>query len=92
MSACQYATLPRPPSALARAFVGPGRRGPVEQRPERLSALDQVPALLPEPPERRGRVEGHLDPAIVGRSLDRRPQVVLLGIEAVEPLRRAGAE
>ena len=48
--------------------------------------------LLPEPPERRGRVEGHLDPPIVSRSLDRGPEIVLLGIEEVEPLRWAGAE
>jgi hypothetical protein len=64
----------------------------VEQRSECLPALDQVSTLLPEPPERRGRVEGDLDAAVVSRSLDRCPYLVLLGFEAVEPLRRVGAE
>ena len=76
-----------PPSALARA-ARRGRSRPVKQRRSVTRPLGEVTALLPEPPQRGTDAQGQLDGTIVRGSLHRAPQVVVLGIQAVEPLAR----
>ena len=89
-SACQYATPPRASASRAREH---GRQVPAAaaQVVETDPRLVQVAALLPEPPQRERDAHRELGIRAVGGPHDRRPQVVVLALEAVEPAPLIGA-
>src|SRR5215211_4658163 len=89
-------TAPDSPRTGPGEGLGPRRRRlpPQGQGQELLQpapALGQVPALLPEPPQRPRRLLGPVGLAGVGRPPERGAQVGLLQVATVQPLALVGA-
>jgi hypothetical protein len=84
------------PAPGGHRLLGPGRRrsparGQVQELLEPQPALGQVPALLPEPPQRPRRLLGPAGLAGVGGPAQGQAQVGLLQLAAVQPLALVGA-
>jgi hypothetical protein len=90
MSSCHQAIPPAAARALARAGVRPWAAGSQELL-QAAPALGQVAALLPEPPQGRGRLQGPAGLAGLDRPGQGGPEVGVLQVAAVQPLALVGS-